>query len=97
MKKGKSTYTLQLRCNSNTIKELMKNYITANGFTFIEKKRTIFSSRRPNDGVLVYAMDFYFAFQDLKTRKRRKTIATIILSIISISIVIIQLTIVANL
>ena len=38
MKKGKSTYTLQFRCDSDTIQQLMQSYISANGFTFIEKK-----------------------------------------------------------
>ena len=42
-------------------------------------------------GLLVYVLDFYFASQGLKTRKRGKAIATIVLSIISILIVIIQL------
>lgn len=39
-------------------------------------------------GLLVYIMDFYFASQGLKTRKRGKAIATIVLSIISILILI---------
>lgn len=38
MKKGKSTYTLQFRCDGNTIEQLMQSYISVNGFTFIEKK-----------------------------------------------------------
>lgn len=38
MKKGKSTYTLQFRCDSNTVEQLMQSYISANGFTFTEKK-----------------------------------------------------------
>ena len=38
MKKGKSTYTLQVRCDRNTIEQLMQSYISANGFTFTEKK-----------------------------------------------------------
>lgn len=38
MKKGKSTYTLQFRCDSNTIEQLMQSYISANGFAFTEKK-----------------------------------------------------------
>lgn len=42
-------------------------------------------------GLLVYVMDFYFASQGLKTKKRGKAIATIVLSIISIIITIIQL------
>lgn len=42
-------------------------------------------------GLLVYVMDFYFASQGLKTRKRGKAIATIVLSIISILIIIFQL------
>lgn len=47
-------------------------------------------------GLFVYIMNFYFASQGLKTRKRKKAIATIVLSIISILIVIIQLIAVAN-
>ena len=47
-------------------------------------------------GVIIYIMDFYFASQGLKTRKRGKAIATIVLSIISILIVIIELIAVAN-
>lgn len=46
-------------------------------------------------GILVYIMDFYFASQGLKTRKRGKAIATIVLSIISILITILQLIIVS--
>ena len=46
-------------------------------------------------GLLVYIMDFYFASQGLKTRKRGKAIATIVLSILSILITIIQLLAVA--
>jgi hypothetical protein len=42
-------------------------------------------------GLFVYILDFYFASQGLKTRKRGKAIATIVLSIVSILIVIIQL------
>ena len=38
MKKGKSTYTLQFRCDSNSVEQLMQSYISANGFTFTEKK-----------------------------------------------------------
>jgi len=38
MKKGKSTYTLQFMCDSNTVDQLMKNYISANGFVITEKK-----------------------------------------------------------
>lgn len=38
MKKGRSNYTLQFRCDSNTIEQLMQSYISANGFTFTEKK-----------------------------------------------------------
>ena len=38
MKKGKSNYTLQFKCDSNTIEQLMQSYISANGFTFTEKK-----------------------------------------------------------
>lgn len=47
-------------------------------------------------GVIIYIMDFYFASQGLKTRKRGKAIATIVLSIISILIVIGQLIIATN-
>lgn len=47
-------------------------------------------------GLFVYIMDFYFASQGLKTRKRGKAIATIVLSIISILIVIGQLIIATN-
>lgn len=47
-------------------------------------------------GVIIYIMDFYFASQGLKTTKRGKAIATIVLSIISILIVIIELIIAAN-
>lgn len=42
-------------------------------------------------GVIIYIIDFYFASQGLKTRKKGKAIATIVLSIISILIVILQL------
>lgn len=41
-------------------------------------------------GVFVYIMNFYFASQGLKTRKRGKAWATIILSIISILVIIFQ-------
>lgn len=37
-------------------------------------------------GVIVYVANFYFASQGLKTRKRGKAIATIVLSSISIAI-----------
>lgn len=47
-------------------------------------------------GIFVYIMDFYFASQGLKTKKRGKAIATIVLSIISILIIIIELIVVAN-
>lgn len=47
-------------------------------------------------GLFVYIMDFYFASQGLKTRKRGKAIVTIVLSIISILIVIGQLIIATN-
>lgn len=47
-------------------------------------------------GLFVYIMDFYFASQGLKTRKKGKAIATIVLSIISILIVIGQLIIAVN-
>lgn len=42
-------------------------------------------------GVIVYILNFYFASQGLKTRKRGKAIATIAMSIISIIIIVIQL------
>lgn len=42
-------------------------------------------------GVIIYILNFYFASQGLKTRKRGKAIATIVLSIISILIIILQL------
>ena len=42
-------------------------------------------------GVIIYILNFYFASQGLKTRKRGKAIATIVLSIVSILIIIIQL------
>jgi hypothetical protein len=41
-------------------------------------------------GIYIYILDFYFAAQGLKTRKRGKAIATIVLSIISILIIIFQ-------
>lgn len=47
-------------------------------------------------GVIVYILDFYFAYQGLKTRKRKKAIATIVLSIISILIIIVQIVAIAN-
>ena len=45
-------------------------------------------------GIFVYIMDFYFASQGLKTRKKGKAIATIVLSIISILFIIFTLIIV---
>lgn len=42
-------------------------------------------------GLLVYIMDFYFASQGLKTRKKGKAIATIVISILSIFIFIVYL------
>lgn len=42
-------------------------------------------------GVIIYIMNFYFASQGLKTSKRSKAIATIVLSIVSIFIIILQL------
>ncbi len=42
-------------------------------------------------GVIVYILNFYFASQGLKTRKRGKAIATIVMSIISIIIIVLQL------
>lgn len=47
-------------------------------------------------GVIIYIMDFYFASQGLKTRKKGKAIATIVLSIISILIIIVQIALVSN-
>lgn len=41
--------------------------------------------------VIIYIMDFYFASQGLKTKKRGKAIATIVLSIISIIIIVLEL------
>ena len=38
MKKGRSNYTLQFRVDSNTVDQLMKSYLSANGFTVFEKK-----------------------------------------------------------
>lgn len=46
-------------------------------------------------GIIIYIMDFYFASQGLKTRKRGKAIATIVLSIISILIIIFELAMLA--
>ncbi len=42
-------------------------------------------------GVIIYFLNFYFASQGLKTRKKGKAIATIVLSIISILIIVFQL------
>lgn len=42
-------------------------------------------------GVIIYVLNFYFASQGLKTRKKGKAIATIVLSIISILIVILYI------
>jgi len=42
-------------------------------------------------GVIIYILNFYFASQGLKTSKRGKAIATIVLSIVSILIIIFQL------
>jgi len=42
-------------------------------------------------GAIIYILNFYFASQGLKTKKRGKALATIVLSIVSILIVIIQL------
>ena len=42
-------------------------------------------------GVIVYILNFYFASQGLKPRKRGKAIATIVMSIISIIIIVMQL------
>ena len=42
-------------------------------------------------GLVVYILDFYFASQGLKTRKKGKAIATIVLSIISIIITVLEL------
>ena len=41
-------------------------------------------------GMIIYILDFYFAYQGLKTRKKGKAIATIVMSIISIVVIIIQ-------
>lgn len=42
-------------------------------------------------GVIIYILDFYFAFNGLKTRKKGKAIATIVISIISIVVIIFQI------
>ncbi len=42
-------------------------------------------------GIIIYILNFYFASQGLKTRKRGKAQATIVLSIVSILIIIFQL------
>lgn len=42
-------------------------------------------------GVIIYILDFYFAFNGLKTRKKGKAIATIAISIISIVVIIFQI------
>jgi len=42
-------------------------------------------------GVIIYILNFYFASQGLKTRKKGKAITTIVLSILSILIIILQL------
>lgn len=42
-------------------------------------------------GVIIYMLNFYFASQGLKTKKRGKAIATIVLSIISIFIIICEI------
>lgn len=42
-------------------------------------------------GIFVYIFDFYSALQGLETRKRKKAIATIVMSIISIVFTIINL------
>ena len=42
-------------------------------------------------GVIIYILNFYFASQGLKTRKKGKSITTIVLSILSILIIILQL------
>lgn len=42
-------------------------------------------------GVIIYILNFYFASQGLKTRKRGKAIATIAMSIISIIIIVIKI------
>lgn len=47
-------------------------------------------------GLLVYAFDFYCAAQGLKTRKRGKAIATIVISAISILILIIEMILVLD-
>ena len=42
-------------------------------------------------GIILYILDFYFAAQGLKTRKKGKAVATIVLSIVSIIIIIIEI------
>lgn len=42
-------------------------------------------------GIFIYILNFYFASQGLKTRKRGKAIATIIMSILSILFIILQI------
>lgn len=42
-------------------------------------------------GVIIYILDFYFAYNGLKTRKKGKAIATIVMSIISIVVIIFQI------
>jgi len=44
-------------------------------------------------GVIIYILNFYFASQGLKTRKKGKAIATIVMSIISIVIIFFQIAI----
>lgn len=42
-------------------------------------------------GLFVYIIEFYFAIQGLKTKKRKKAITTIVLSIVSILILVLGL------
>lgn len=46
-------------------------------------------------GVIIYLLNYYFASQGLKTRKRGKAIATIVLSSVSIVIIILEILIIA--
>ena len=58
MKKGKSTYTLQFSCDSNTVEQLMQSYIFANDFAFTEKKGEQYF--RAGDQMLGYRGLTYF-------------------------------------
>lgn len=46
-------------------------------------------------GVIIYILNYYFASQGLKTRKRGKAIATIVLSTISIVVIILEILLIA--